>query len=273
MVLNLRRVLVLPALFILSVSFSILHAQQPLETETARQPQKGSFEVQTAFEYQTSKEGTERALPFAFEYGITDRWSLTVEPVFYTAIRPKRGTRATGVGDVEVTLSYLFAREGRHLPALAVAGEVKAPTARNLLIGTRKADFAVYLIASKRAGKFDTHANVGYTFVGKPAGAQLKDFANFALAEEYFATRKLTLLGEFLANTGSSPEAAAGTAVTNPNVTPEISSGELVGMLGFRYRIRERVFFTFGVNYDNNHAVLFRPGLTFDFNRPGRTRP
>jgi hypothetical protein len=267
------RLLLLLTLFILLVTYTPLHAQQPLETETARQPQKGSVEVQTAFEYQTSKEGTERALPFAFEYGITDRLALTVEPVFYTAIRPKVGTRATGVGDLEVTLSYLFARERRRLPALAIAGEVKAPTARNILIGTRKTDFTAYLIASKRAGKFDTHANVGYTFTGKPAGAQLKDFANFALAEEYFATRKLTLLGEFLANTGSSPEAATGTVVTNPNVTPEISSGELVGMLGFRYRLREKIFFTFGVSYDNNHAVLFRPGMTFNFNRPGRTKP
>lgn len=267
------RLLLLFALFILSAPCASLQAQQPLETETARQPQKGSVEVQTAFEFQTSKEGTERALPFAFEYGITDRLALTVEPVFYTAIRPKRGTRATGVGDLEVTLSYLFAREGRHLPALAIAGEVKAPTARSLLIGTRRTDFTAYLIASKRVGKFDTHGNIGYTFVGKPAGAQLKNFANFALAEEYFATPKLTLLGEFLANTGAAAEAAPGTIIPNPNVTPEISSGELVGMLGFRYQIRKRVFFTCGVDYDNNHAVLFRPGLTFNFNRPGRTRP
>ncbi len=32
-----------------------------------------------------------------------------------------------------------------------------------------------------------------------------------------------------------------------------------------------RVFATFGVSYDNNHAVLIRPGLTFYFNRHGRT--
>jgi hypothetical protein len=267
------RLLMLLVLLTASASFTLLCAQQPLETETARLPQAGSFEVQTAFEYQTSKEGTESAFPFAFEYGITDRLTLTVEPVFYTAIRPKQGISATGAGDLEITLSYLFARERRRLPALAIAAEVKAPTARNILIGTRKTDFALYLIASKRAGKFDTHANVGYTVVGKPTGAQLNNFFNFALAEEYFANKKWTLLGEVLVNTGSSPEAVAGTVTISPNVTPEISSGELVGMLGFRYRIRDRFFFTFGVDYDNNHAVLIRPGLTFSFNRPGRTHP
>jgi hypothetical protein len=266
-----KRFLLLFGLLVLTGSHISIHAQQPLETETARPPQKGAFEVQTAFEYQTSKEGKERALPFAFEYGITNRLSIMVEPVFYTAIRPKVGTRATGRGDLEVTLSYLFAREKGSRPALAIAGEVKVPTARNNLIGTRKADFTTYLIASKRFGKFDAHANVGYTFVGKPAGANLKNFFNFALAGEYFVRPKFTLVGEVLANTGSSPEAGAIT-IASPIITPEVSSGELVGMLGFRYRIREKLFFTFGVSYDNNHAVLLRPGLTFYFNRPGRTR-
>jgi hypothetical protein len=66
-------------------------------------------------------------------------------------------------------------------------------------------------------------------------------------------------------------EAGTVTPITTPIFTPEISAGELVGMLGFRYLLRERIFFTLGVSYDNNHAVLLRPGLTFYFNRPGRT--
>src|ERR1700704_2703322 len=232
-----KRFILLFGLLVLVGSSLSPRAQQPLETETARPPQKGAFEVQAAFEYQTSKEGTERALPFAFEYGITDRLSLMAEPVFYTAIRPKKGTRATGIGDLEITLSYLFAREKGRRPALAVAGEVKVPTARNILIGSRKTDLTTYLIASKRFGKFDGHANVGYTLVGKPAGANLKNFFNFALAGEYFVRPKFTLVGEVLANTGSSPEAGTVTTVTTPIVTPEISAGELVGMLGFRYRL------------------------------------
>jgi Putative MetA-pathway of phenol degradation len=180
--------------------FSLIHAQQPLETETARPLKKGQVEVQATFEYQTSKEGTERAAPLAFEFGLTDRLSLLVEPVLYTSIRPKLGRRASGFGDLEVTLSYLFAKEGRRRPALAIAGEIKAPTARDALIGTGKTDFAAYLFASKRFGKFDTHANVGYTFVGKPAAVQVSNTANFAFAVEYFANKKVTLLGEVLVN-------------------------------------------------------------------------
>jgi len=72
----LRRLILVLGSFVLSASFIVVRAQQPLETETARPPQKGAFEVQTAFEFQTSKEGAERALPFAFEYGITGIASL-----------------------------------------------------------------------------------------------------------------------------------------------------------------------------------------------------
>ncbi|MGH7513501.1 MAG: hypothetical protein ACREOQ_11320, partial [Gemmatimonadales bacterium] len=76
---------------------------QMLETETARPLGHGVLEVSGNFEYQTSSEGHEAAVPFAAEYGLTDRLELLVEPVAWTAIRPNAGARATGVGDLEAT--------------------------------------------------------------------------------------------------------------------------------------------------------------------------
>ncbi len=245
------------------------HAQQPLETETARPLRSGAVELQTSFEYQHSADGTELATPLGFEYGITNRVSVLVEPVFYTSIRPKAGRTATGLGDLEATLSYLVAQERRRLPALEIAGEIKAPTARNAIIGTRKTDFAAYLFASKRHGKFDTHANIGYTFIGKPSGTQLDNVINFAIAEEYFLNPKLDLVAEFLANTSSGTGEAA--TLSNPN--PETVAGELVGMVGFRYHFRPDTALAIGINYDNNHALLIRTGFTFDFHVLGRSKP
>ena len=43
---------------------------QILETETARPLGRGVFEASGNFEYQTSSEGHESALPFALEYGL-----------------------------------------------------------------------------------------------------------------------------------------------------------------------------------------------------------
>ncbi len=264
-----------PFRLLLALSFTVALApltltcaQQPLETETARPLKKGVVEFQTTFEYQTSKEGKEQAALVAFEFGITDRLSLLVEPVFYTGIRPKLGRRATGLGDLEVTLSYLLAKEGKRRPALAIAGEVKAPTARDALIGTGKADFAAYLFASKKFGKFDTHVNVGYTFVGKPAGVQVSNTANFAFATEYFLNKKFTLVGEVLVNGLGKTEAVAlpGVPLTT---SPEAAAGELVGTLGFRYNIKPNFSFSLGVSRDNAGATLFRPGFTYRFNLPG----
>ena len=78
------------------------HAQA-LETETARFLEGGTYELGTGFEFQTSSQGIEHAVPLALEYGVTDRFSVLVEPVAYTAIRPKSGKAATGIGDLEIT--------------------------------------------------------------------------------------------------------------------------------------------------------------------------
>ena len=43
---------------------------QVLETETARLPKQGHGEVSAGFEFQTSKEGTESAIPLTFNFGV-----------------------------------------------------------------------------------------------------------------------------------------------------------------------------------------------------------
>lgn len=242
---------------------SLCHAQA-LETETARTLNPGSWETNTSFELQTSSEGTERAVPFAFEYGVTNRLSVLVEPVIGTAIRPKNGPRASGFGDLEVTATYLVRQENGMIPALAFAGEVKIPTAKSKLIGTGKTDYAGYLIASKQFGKLDTHANLGYTIVGQPAGITLDNIFNFALAGQYHVNKRYEVFGEILGNTSSSPGAENNTSGES-TVTPEASGGELVGTLGAGTFIQSKLFLYFGVSYDNNNAVLFHPGLTLRF--------
>jgi len=236
---------------------------QILETETARPLGRGTWELGTNFEYQTSSEGSETALPLAAEYGVADRWELLLEPVAYTAIRPNVGTRATGVGDMELTVTYLARRESGGTPAVALAGEVKFPTARNTLIGTGKTDLAGYLIASKRLGRFDTHANLGYTIVGRPSGAQLKNIFNFALASELSLGTRSELYGEILANTASS-SAPEPTGPLQPGTsTPEAPSGEIVTSIGVARYVVPSLRLSLGLSVDNNGAVLFRPGFTW----------
>jgi len=232
-----------------------------METETARLIKAGSLEMELAFEYQTSSEGTENAVPMALIYGISSRFELMIEPVLYTSINPKSGSNASGFGDIETTLSYLLFSEKGNLPAIALAGEVKIPTAKNSLLGTKKFDYAGYIIASKRFGKFDTHLNLGYTIVGQPDDTQLDNIYNFAFAAEYLLNKKLEIVGEILGNTSSFSSETGNESTTSP----EITAGEIVGMIGARYLVTPKLHIAFGINYDNKNALLFRPGITYSF--------
>ena len=233
-------------------------AAQTLETETARLLPARFWKVGSAFEFQTSGEGTEAAMPFAIEYGLSNRLELLVEPVPYTAIRPNVGRHATGVGDVEATLTALVGHETKSAPAFAIAAEIKLPTAHDSLIGSGEPDYTGYLIASKRLGHIDTHVNLAYTFVGRQDNVQLNNIVSFGVAGVYHPRTELQLFGEILGNTGAIPGSETST-------TPEVTGGELSGTLGMGRDIGRGVLLYLAVSYDTNNAVLIRPGFTWRF--------
>ena len=261
----------------LSLCLPILsvHAGQPLETETARLLKQGETQVEAAFEFQTSSQGKEYATPLAIEYGLTDWLQLLVEPVFFTNISPKGGGGATGLGDLEVSLFAKFLDETDVLPALALAAEVKIPTARNNQIGTGKTDFTPFLVASKKFGDFDVSANVGYSFNGSPSGTKLKNTFNAAFAIEYKLNEHWELVAEVLyvssSLSGNTAGETADTTTTKATAAgesaqfPEIGGKEVLGMVGARYIVNETWSVSLGVTYDNNHALLIRPGITVKF--------
>ncbi len=286
--------------FVLLVLFSgpaLAHAGQPLETETARLRPRGQFQFETTFEYQTSPEGFETAVPLAFEYGITNDLELLVEPVVHANIRPEVGRKAKGVGDLEITLTYLFFHERAWIPALALAGEVKIPTASDTLIGTGETDYSPFLIASKSFGsRWDTHVNFGYAILGEPPGVKLDNIFTYAAAAEYhLISHRLDIVGELVGNTSSSPTtieapmpggpgSGEGPAVrarpdrsdarpgirqaqaSESGASTEAAGEEIAGLVGARYYIRPNLFLSIGASYDNNRAILIRPGVTVRFN-------
>jgi hypothetical protein len=181
-------------------------------------------------------------------------------------------------GSVFYFLVFLFFDEREWIPALALAGEVKIPTADNTFIGTGKTDYGPTLIASKRFGNWDTHVNFGYLILGEPSGVKLKNIFTYAVAAEYHLTNRVDLVGEIIGNTSSSPHAEAGgqgeggqistkesTLGGESSVSPEATGEEVSGLLGFRYYLRRDLFLSLGVSYDNNDAFLLRPGVTYWF--------
>ena len=240
----------------------IANADLALETETARVLPRGKWEAGAAFEFQKARDGRELAFPAFVEVGLCNRLELLFEPTFYTAILPNEGNDATGIGDTEVTLTWLARGETRRIPAFALAGEIKFPTATQPQIGTGQADFSGYLIASKQIGKCDVHLNVGYTIAGQSSGATISNYWNFAAAVEYHLSPKFDLLAEILANTSSiTGTGTGGESVTNPEAT----GGEVVGTLGVRYHVNEHAAVFLDLLYDSQNAVGVRTGFSWKF--------
>ena len=263
-------------------------ADLSLETETARVLAPGKFEISMAGEYQHSRDGGEFALPLALEIGVLPRLELLIEPTPHVGIYPKGEKKIHGVGDIEVTATFLAVKEQTCLPAIAFAVEWKAPTARNLNIGTRKNDFAFYLIASKRFGPLDVHANVAYTVLGKPAGVNVKNTWSLALAGDYKLTDKWDLFGEVMYITsargalsrppsgfGESVDGAVvpalgggsegGTPSTGGTAIAEVGGVELIGTVGVRHHLTSNLDVFGSFSYDNADAKLFRTGFTIKF--------
>ncbi len=263
---NVKSITRLPIMVTLIMASGIISAQA-LETETARPLLPGQFEIGAGLEYQASSEGTETALPLAIEYGISNRFTVLVEPVAFTNISPNEGTGVTGFGDLEITLFYNFVKEGKYMPALTLSGEVKLPTANSALIGTGKTDYAPYLIASKKIGNLDLSANLSYTIIGKPDGIalELHNTLGYALGGVYTIKQKWILFGEIYGNTSAlGSEGPEGTDIIT-GLTSEISGGETVGALGFGYYPKPNFLLSLGINYDNNNAILIRPGIEWKF--------
>ncbi len=238
-------------------------AGQPLETETARMLPRGAFEFEAGFERQTSSGGTESAIPLALEYGLSNRFSLLIEPVPWTRIHDNGIGTATGIGDIEMTLTTLLAREAAGRPAFALGTEVKIPTSKNIRIGSGKTDVAFYLIGSKRYSRWDTHANLSYTIVGKPAGVAVKNVGGFALAGEYKASPRVDLVSEVFGSTAARSDSTENQPVTPGSaLTPEIGGSELVGTLGVRFHPAGSLTWSLGVSYDSNQALLLHPGIS-----------
>jgi hypothetical protein len=234
----------------------------PLETETARLAPKGTFETDVAVELQTSSDGREFASPIAIAYSLSNRLEVLAEPVPITTIRPSSGVGASGVGDFELTLTGLVFTESRSRPAMALAGEVKFPTGESPTIGSGETDYTAYGVASKAFGRWDTHANLGYTVVGHPPGTSVSNTVNYAAALEWTTSPRWTLLAEIVGNTSALAEASPS---SESSVTPEISGGETIGMVGARYQVAQGLKGYLGIAVDNNGAVLFRPGFSARF--------
>lgn len=257
---RLRHLLVFSFLMPL-LRISIVFCQISMETSTARLQEAKTFEIAGSFEFNSSKEITERSVPICLIYGLSSRFELGIEPIIYTSISTSKEPTASGFGDFEVALEYLLFKERKILPAIALEGQVKIPTANNPLIGTQRFDYSATLIASKKFGNLDTHINFGYIVVGQPEDIPLHNVFCFAAAGEFELSEKLEIVAEILANNSSFLNETNEDRLIHPGIIP----GEIAGLIGARYELTEKHKMALGIGYNNKKALLIRTGLIYCF--------
>jgi Putative MetA-pathway of phenol degradation len=153
------------ALHVLScLVISSAHADTAIETETAQIGKKGESNFSQAFEFENATDGSGQGTLTQYEYGLSDRAEILIEPFFYVRSAPDDGPAASGAGDLEITPSYMVVVEKAAVPAVLLAFKVKVPTGSKEVEGTGKVDYYPYLIFGKHFGGWTWNANVGVNF-------------------------------------------------------------------------------------------------------------
>lgn len=225
------------------------YADTVLETETAELGKQGDWLVSQSIQYERAPDGHSFATVTQFEYGVTDRAEILIEPFFQEWDHPKDGDAFHGMGDLEITPSYMVVLEGDAMPAIVLAMKLKVPTAKNRDIGTGKTDFQPYVIIGKHFGEWTLNANFGVDLVGRVPGADLRDQFIWDFSVQRTLTENLSVFAEMFGN--SSP--AIG------------EKGTVAGAVAMEYQLGKHCNVFLSVGYDSDKVVTLRPGFNVFF--------
>jgi hypothetical protein len=229
-----------------------LHADTVLETETAELGKKGDMFISNSVQFEKDKDGNRTIFTLTqYEVGLTDRAELLIEPFFQEWSKPKDGKSFRGMGDLEITPSYMIVLDDEKswVPAVVLAFKVKVPTAKNREIGTGKFDYYPYVIVGKKFGHWILNANFGYDIIASPAGEKLSNQFIYDLSVEREITNKWSVFAEVFANT----KPTAG------------EKGTFSGAIATEYKFTKHFNAFVSVGYDTDRLFNVRPGFNIDF--------
>ena len=217
-------------------------ANTAIETETAQIGKKGDIGISQSVEYEKATDGTAAGTLTQFEYGITDRSEILIEPFFHLWEFPDDGPRAEGRGDLEITPSYMVLLEKGWIPAILVATKIKVPTGSKEVGGTGKYDYFPYLIFGQHALGWTFNANLGVNFAAPPEGGAPDQTVVWDLETE----REFGKVTWFLET--YSAEDAVKTVST-----------------ALQYEFTEHFNAFLAVGYTIDDAIIVRPGINLEF--------
>ena len=230
----------------------LVRADLVLETETAELGKKGDGLISAAIQVERDKDGGLAYFTVnQFEYALTDRAEILIEPFFYEWDRPKDGPSYSGVGDLEITPSYMMVLDDPHswVPAALAAFKLKVPTATNRDIGTGKFDYQPYIILGKTICGWTWNANLGFDFVTHVKSERLKNQVIYDLSVQRNITERFILFAEIFSNT--SP--AFG------------EQGTFAGAIAGEYKFNEHFNVYTSIGYDSDSVTTLRSGFNIEF--------
>jgi len=157
-------------------------------SQLGKEPDAKAWDVETGIQYQA-----------------TDRLQLLVESLVFAKVMPDVGENVSGLGDTDLTASFLAVYPDGPLPAVVPAAKVKLPTAGSDEIGTGETDYSVLLILEKEYGELAVNVETEYVWVGSPADEPLDDQFLYTFTLEYGVSDLLSVYAEAFGNSAPSP--------------------------------------------------------------------
>jgi hypothetical protein len=171
-----------------------LFAARPLFTEDTETVEKGTFEVELAFDYLRDDNRDKYYIPSVqLKYGPIEKMEIggTIGYVFNDV---HEGGHLEGWTDLFVYLKYRLWEEGNYYPALSLKPLVKLPTQTwKENTESRRADYALGAIFDKSFGKATFHFDLFYCLIGDPGET---DLLNTGMGAEYEFFEGWSVVGE-----------------------------------------------------------------------------
>lgn len=222
---------------------SSLLANTAIETETAQIGKSGDIAISQSIEFEKGNDGRAIGTLTQFEYGLSDRAEILIEPFFHLWELPNGAPSENGTGDLEITPSYMVVLEKGWVPALLLAMKVKVPTGDKNLGGSGKFDLFPYLIFGQHAGGWIFNANFGLNFSNPKVAGSTEKTVIWDFEAERELANKVTLFYEVYS--------------AEDNV--------ISGSTALQYQFGEHFNAFVALAYTAEHSAIIRPGVNFEF--------
>jgi cobalt/nickel transport protein len=174
-----------------------LYAARPLTTDDAWTVEKGRFQMEFGFDISRQDNHDRELSPsLTLTYGLLEKMDLGIGSG-YIFLDPKEDGKENGFADTEVKAKYRFFDEENWIPAFAISGILKIPTASESKgLGSGQADFGMNAIVTKNISKrLALHLNLGYTLIGEN---HMDNELNYSMGGQFSLTDRWAVVGEIV---------------------------------------------------------------------------